>query len=449
MATRNKGELCHLHWTDHESLLRGVCNNLLTTEKFADVTLFCDGVGIKCHKFILSACSPYFDQIFSESPCSHPIIILRDVSYWQMQALLHFIYKGELNTDEAKLASLVELAQSLQIKGIGEFRTTSDEVNTHTAEEREKERSLVSNQVTKNVKDYLAVEDHTDTLSDRLNALPKESSELLENSLSVQLDASDFSLQETEVEYNFESDPLGDSQHMTSAMHEPILEYPEETSTDPAPQKKRCLRSNYATDSDADATSDISVPVTVTPVYKRYTDAQLSSAIKAVVEEGMKQVDACIKYGIPFTTLTRKLSIYRAGGGCLLPATSKKKKRSRSSNVSVASVLSMETDLESTANIENASTNDERVVLVIEDPFDVLPTEVDSKNVPSLKHYKTYPENNLKAAINAVLQNGMRMQEASKHYKIPMSTLSRKIRSHKPNDQQHLQTAMSFDVHSN
>lgn len=197
MATRNKGELCHLHWTDHESLLRGVCNNLLTTEKFADVTLFCDGVGIKCHKFILSACSPYFDQIFSESPCSHPIIILRDVSYWQMQALLHFIYKGELNTDEAKLASLVELAQSLQIKGIGEFRTTSDEVNTHTAEEREKERSLVSNQVTKNVKDYLAVEDHTDTLSDRLNALPKESSELLENSLSVQLDASDFSLQET------------------------------------------------------------------------------------------------------------------------------------------------------------------------------------------------------------------------------------------------------------
>lgn len=90
-----------------------------------------------------------------------------------------------------------------------------------------------------------------------------------------------------------------------------------------------------------------------------------------------------------------------------------------------------------------------RVRLVIEDPFDVLPTEVDSKNVPSLKHYKTYSENNLKAAINAVLQNGMRMQEASKYYKIPMSTLSRKIRSHKPNDQQHLQTTMSFDVHSN
>ncbi|XP_045027112.1 uncharacterized protein LOC116930791 [Daphnia magna] len=154
------------------------------------------------------------------------------------------------------------------------------------------------------------------TLSDRLNALPKESSELLENSLSVQLDASDFSLQETEIEYNFESDPLGDGQHMTSAMHEPILEYPEETSTDPAPQKKRCLRSNYATDSDADATSEVSVPITVTPVYKRYTDAQLSSAIKAVVEEGIKQVDACIKYGIPFTTLTRKWSIYRAGGGC-------------------------------------------------------------------------------------------------------------------------------------
>lgn len=86
-------------------------------------------------------------------------------------------------------------------------------------------------------------------------------------------------------------------------------------------------------DSDADATSDISVSVSATPIYKRYTDAQLADAIKAVVDEGMKQVDACIKYGIPFTTLTRKLSIYRAGGSCLLSMTTKKKKRSPSSKV--------------------------------------------------------------------------------------------------------------------
>lgn len=201
MTTRNKSEFCHLHWTDHESLLRGVCNNLLTTEKFADVTLFCDGVGIKCHKFILSACSTYFDQIFSEASCSHPIIILKDVSYPQMQALLHFIYKGELITDEGELGSLVKLAQSLQIKGIGEFGTASDETNTITPGKRQKKRASVSSQdtnSTKNMEDYLSVEDHTKTLSNNsLVALPKGDRELLGNSLPVPLDASDFSLQET------------------------------------------------------------------------------------------------------------------------------------------------------------------------------------------------------------------------------------------------------------
>lgn len=84
----------------------------------------------------------------------------------------------------------------------------------------------------------------------------------------------------------------------------------------------------------------------------------------------------------------------------------------------------------------------------MKDAFGAVPDEGESKNVPSFKHYKTYSEMNLKAAVNAVLHNGMRMHEASKYYKIPTSTLSRKIRSHKPSGQSQLQT-MSFDVDSN
>lgn len=195
MATRTVGECC-LRWTDHDSLLQGVCNTLLTTEKFADVTLYCEGVSLKCHKFILSACSSYFEQILSESPTEHPIIILKDVPYWQMQALLHFIYKGELNTDETKLSQLVELARSLQIKGIGEFGTVVDEVTTHVPKKKQK----LPNQETKslkNMKEYLTGENHLSTLSDRLMTLPTESQQLLVDPLSAPIDASDFALQET------------------------------------------------------------------------------------------------------------------------------------------------------------------------------------------------------------------------------------------------------------
>ncbi len=120
MASKNLGEYC-LRWTDHDSLIQGVCQSLLASEKFADVTLFCEGKSLQCHKFILSACSTYFDRIFSESPsCPNPVIILRDVSHHQMQSLLYFIYCGEMTAEESELESLIELAQSLCIKGIGE-----------------------------------------------------------------------------------------------------------------------------------------------------------------------------------------------------------------------------------------------------------------------------------------------------------------------------------------
>lgn len=88
-------------------------------------------------------------------------------------------------------------------------------------------------------------------------------------------------------------------------------------------------------DSEAEVSSDVSASnLTTTHVYKRYSEENLCAAIKAVVEDGARQFDACNKYGIPFTTLTRKLRLYKACGGRLPHVISKRKeKRSSRSNV--------------------------------------------------------------------------------------------------------------------
>ena len=71
-------------------------------------------------------------------------------------------------------------------------------------------------------------------------------------------------------------------------------------------------------ESEVEISSDASMSVApITPVYKQYSEENLLSAIKSVLADGMKQVDACIKYGIPFTTLTRKIRLYKACGGRL------------------------------------------------------------------------------------------------------------------------------------
>ena len=63
-----------LRWNNYQANLAQVFDQLLQTESFVDVTLTTDeGQSLKCHKVVLSACSPYFQQLFMENPCQHPI----------------------------------------------------------------------------------------------------------------------------------------------------------------------------------------------------------------------------------------------------------------------------------------------------------------------------------------------------------------------------------------
>uniref|UniRef100_T1JEK0 BTB domain-containing protein n=1 Tax=Strigamia maritima TaxID=126957 RepID=T1JEK0_STRMM len=109
-----------LRWNNHQLNMLTVFENLLQSQILVDVTLACDGLTLRAHKMVLSACSPYFQTIFTENPCKHPIVILKDVSANELQALLDFMYKGEVNVSQEKLSSLLKTADYLKIKGLSE-----------------------------------------------------------------------------------------------------------------------------------------------------------------------------------------------------------------------------------------------------------------------------------------------------------------------------------------
>lgn len=69
---------------------------------------------------VLSACSPYFQQLFVNHPEKHPIVILRDVPYADMKSLLDFMYRGEVSVDQERLSAFLRVAESLRIKGLTE-----------------------------------------------------------------------------------------------------------------------------------------------------------------------------------------------------------------------------------------------------------------------------------------------------------------------------------------
>ncbi|XP_050557888.1 protein tramtrack, beta isoform isoform X3 [Spodoptera frugiperda] len=114
-----------VRWNSYHTNLQAVFPRLLLTEQFADVTLACESRQLRCHKLVLSACSAYLERLLLQNPCDHPIVLMRDMRFSEMQALVDFMYKGEVNVTQDELPSLLKSAEALQIRGLCSSDTSS------------------------------------------------------------------------------------------------------------------------------------------------------------------------------------------------------------------------------------------------------------------------------------------------------------------------------------
>ncbi|XP_067003538.2 uncharacterized protein [Anabrus simplex] len=107
-----------LRWNNFHNNLTTGFHSLLEEEDLVDVTLAADGQFVQAHRIVLSVCSPYFKQLFKANPCKHPIVILKDVCHKELEAILQFMYQGEVNVRQEELATFLKTAEMLQIKGL-------------------------------------------------------------------------------------------------------------------------------------------------------------------------------------------------------------------------------------------------------------------------------------------------------------------------------------------
>ena len=108
-----------LRWNNHRNNLLNVLDQLLQTEAFCDVTLACENASIKCHKMILSACSTYFQSLFMENTCEHPIVFLKDIKIQEIKVILDYMYKGEVNVAQEELPGQLALPHSTAVNHSG------------------------------------------------------------------------------------------------------------------------------------------------------------------------------------------------------------------------------------------------------------------------------------------------------------------------------------------
>jgi len=107
-----------LRWNDFESNISVAFREIRDEKDFFDVTLACGDRQIQAHKLILSACSPFFRGVLRRNPHAHPLLYLKGVDYSDLQAVLNFMYHGEVNVAQEELNSFLAVAEDLKVKGL-------------------------------------------------------------------------------------------------------------------------------------------------------------------------------------------------------------------------------------------------------------------------------------------------------------------------------------------
>ena len=109
-----------LQWNDFEANISSAFRDLKDEKDFSDVTLVCADQQVEAHKVILAACSPFFKNVLRKVQHSHPLIYMKGVKFSDLEAVLSFVYHGEVNVDEANLNSFLAVARELEVKGLTE-----------------------------------------------------------------------------------------------------------------------------------------------------------------------------------------------------------------------------------------------------------------------------------------------------------------------------------------
>ncbi|XP_070490707.1 broad-complex core protein isoforms 1/2/3/4/5 isoform X2 [Chironomus tepperi] len=108
-----------LRWNKHhENLSNGVIK-YFKRELMCDVTITVGpGQKLKAHQAILSACSPYFESIFTENTHQNVTVMMVNVDHEILTAIIEYMYKGEVNIAQKLLPDFLKTAAHFQVKGL-------------------------------------------------------------------------------------------------------------------------------------------------------------------------------------------------------------------------------------------------------------------------------------------------------------------------------------------
>jgi len=112
-------EKFNLMWHSFTDHLSEMLHNMMTSNELTDVTLVSEDMKkFKAHKIVLGACSPVFKSFIGDALTLSPLIYLKGIQSQDIESILQFIYLGEAQIYQERMDLFLDVARSLEIKGI-------------------------------------------------------------------------------------------------------------------------------------------------------------------------------------------------------------------------------------------------------------------------------------------------------------------------------------------
>merc|ERR1712129_96837 len=184
--TMNNSEQFCLKWNDFETNIRNSFRELREGEEYFDVTLACDdGPLIEAPRIIISAGSALFREIFRKSKHPGPFVYLKGINSVYLGYILDFLYNGEASIAQDELATFLETARELQVKGL------QNKVENVTDQNKYEESDYPSSDISiadLELGNIVNIVDATEELEDAFDSnLPKSDNEVTLNNQNYEL----------------------------------------------------------------------------------------------------------------------------------------------------------------------------------------------------------------------------------------------------------------------
>ena len=138
MASCGTGDSFLLQWKNFSSAFLANMAEFVEAETYSDVTLLAadGGRAFNAHRIVLSAGSAFFRDALSAAssatmPSSlgprHPVLFLKDVDSVDLEAVIQFLYLGQVHVEQEQLASFLKTAEALKIRGLTESGEATEE----------------------------------------------------------------------------------------------------------------------------------------------------------------------------------------------------------------------------------------------------------------------------------------------------------------------------------